>query len=119
MTTPSDCRLCGVCCFSNSETYVRLLGDDWAALGDQADEVAQFIGNRAYMRMKHGHCVALKRMRDVDGTQRFHCSIYDQRPTLCRELERGSPECEGERETKNATVDVQGNRDVGNEDDVA
>ena len=80
--------------------YVRLLGDDWEFLGESANEVAQFIGNRAYMRMRDGHCVALQRIDGLDGQRLFHCSIYDKRPTLCRELERGSPECAADLELK-------------------
>lgn len=100
MTTPSDCRHCGVCCFSDSELYVRLLGDDWEFLGESASEVAHFIGNRAYMRMRDGHCVALQRIDGPDGQRLFHCSIYEKRPTLCRELARGSPECDADLELK-------------------
>jgi hypothetical protein len=101
MEMPADCRSCGACCFSDSPTYVRLLGDDWSALGPDADRWAWFVGNRAYLRMEGGRCAALVWSRDSEsGEVRFHCSIYDRRPTLCRELGRGSPECEAERERK-------------------
>ena len=56
MSTPGDCLRCGVCCFSQLETYVRVSGDDWTRLGDDGQRVAHFIGHRAYMKMSGGHC---------------------------------------------------------------
>lgn len=47
------------------------------------------------MRMENGHCAAL--VATPDGVA---CSIYEVRPEICRTLERGSPECAGELETK-------------------
>lgn len=97
---PADCRNCGVCCFSESPAYVRVTGEDWTRLGERADDVAHFVGHRAFMRMRDGHCAALKVRRD--GTQgiEFFCTIYEQRPQICRDLARGSPECAGELTTK-------------------
>ena len=85
-----------MCCHSRLETYVRLGGDDWTRLGDAADRVAHFIGHRAYLRMVDGHCAALLTMRSIDGVTRHVCSIYERRPRICRDLARGSPECEAE-----------------------
>lgn len=47
------------------------------------------------MVMQGGHCAALQ----VAGGQ-FVCSVYSARPDVCRELERGSPECREERVLK-------------------
>ncbi len=104
MNAPTDCRGCGVCCFSPSPTYVRVSGDDWSGLGERAEELAHFIGQRAFMRMQDGHCAALDVRRDAAGARDFFCTIYAQRPQVCRALERGSPECEGERATKHGAV---------------
>jgi len=93
---PSDCQACGVCCFSTLETYVRVMGDDYERLGDRASKFVNFVGNRAYLRMTHGHCAALV----VEKGRRFQCAIYDRRPDVCRDLARGSPECAGELSTK-------------------
>ena len=30
----------------------------------------------------------------------FFCTIYERRPQVCRDLARGSPECDGERALK-------------------
>jgi hypothetical protein len=83
------------------DTYVRVTGDDWERLGADADRVAHFVGNRAYMRMSAaGHCAALEVRTAADGAREFFCTVYERRPQVCRDLARGSPECEGERATK-------------------
>jgi Fe-S-cluster containining protein len=94
------CLGCGTCCFGDGPLYLRISGDDHARLGDDADHLVFFDGNRAYMRMAEaGHCAALS----IDAAQHmFSCSIYERRPTTCRTLERGSAACEAERERKGA-----------------
>jgi Fe-S-cluster containining protein len=101
LSLPADCQDCGVCCFSTLETYVRVTGDDYERLGHRASEVTHFVGNRAYLRMTDGHCASLA----VDERGRFRCTVYDVRPDLCRELERGSRECAGEIATKGDRVE--------------
>jgi uncharacterized protein len=90
-----------VCCHSSSERFVRVTGSDWARLGDAAERVAHFTGrgNEAYMRMADGHCAALVVRSAGDGPE-FFCTIYETRPQICRDLARGSPECDGERTLK-------------------
>jgi Fe-S-cluster containining protein len=92
-----ECLACGTCCFSNEERYLRVSGDDYARLGDDAERLVHFIGHRAYMRLEDGHCAALAIDREARA---FVCTVYDRRPETCRALERGSPECAGERATK-------------------
>jgi len=89
----SDCLRCGTCCFSDSGTYVRVSGADFARLGDRAGPLVAWVGNRAYMRMREGRCAAL---RVEAQTGSFVCTAYEIRPQVCRDLERGSPGCEGE-----------------------
>ena len=103
VSTP-DCLRCGVCCFSALETYVRVTGDDWTRLGEAAERVAHFVGNRAFMRMSGGHCAALELRARADGAREYFCSVYADRPQVCRDLDRGSPQCEGERALKAARV---------------
>jgi len=100
MPVPDDCLNCGVCCFSKSATYIRVSGDDWTRLGDEAEGLARFVGQRAYMRMEGGHCIALQITTKRGQLPQFFCSIYAKRPQICRDLARGSPECKGELETK-------------------
>jgi hypothetical protein len=88
-----ECLVCGACCFSNLQSYVRVSGDDHARLGERADELARFDGHRAYMRMSEGHCGALR----VNGTTgRLTCDAYAIRPEVCRTLARASGACLGE-----------------------
>ncbi len=96
----TDCLRCGVCCHSNLNTYVRVSGADWERLGVEVDRLAHFIGNRAYLRMRDGHCAALDMRTAADGAREFFCTIYERRPQVCRDLARGSPECAGELSTK-------------------
>lgn len=81
---------------------MRVTGDDWARLGDAAERVAHFVGHRAFMRMRDGHCAALDVRRTADGAQEFFCTAYAGRPQICRDLARGSPECAGELAVKTA-----------------
>jgi len=90
------CVACGACCFSSLPTYVRVTGDDHARLGDRAEALTSFVGNRCYMRMEDGHCGALA----IDATGQFVCSVYALRPEVCRALERESPQCDAERAQK-------------------
>ena len=92
----TDCLLCGVCCHSRLETYVRVSGEDWSRLGPEAEHLAHFIGNRAYLRMNAGRCAALDIRPNAEGAREFFCTIYEKRPQVCRDLARGSPACEGE-----------------------
>ena len=77
---------------------MRVTGDDWERLGAKAVRLAHFIGNRAFMKMAGGHCAALdvRAAADGSGATEFFCSVYTRRPQVCRDLGRGSPECEGE-----------------------
>jgi uncharacterized protein len=90
---PPECLSCGTCCFSTLERYVPVSGDDHARLAGSADRLVTWVENRAYMRIEEGHCAALS----IDAEHaRFVCAVYDERPQVCRDLERGSPQCAGE-----------------------
>lgn len=104
MNPLADCRNCGVCCFSALDAYVRVTGEDWDRLGQEAEWWAHFIGNRAYMKMHEGHCAALELRPSPKGSLDFFCSIYEQRPQVCRDLGRGSAQCAGEIAAKGERV---------------
>ncbi len=101
---PAACLRCGVCCFSTAPDYVRVTGADWSRLGEGAEKWAHFVGHRAYLRMEDGHCAALALRAAEDGAVEYFCRIYDQRPEICRALERGSPSCEAELWRKESSV---------------
>jgi Fe-S-cluster containining protein len=93
-----ECTACGACCLSESDRHARVTGDDYERLGEDAERLVVWIGNQAYMRIVRtgsvGHCAALS----VPGahSRSFACTIYERRPAVCRELERGSPACDAE-----------------------
>lgn len=79
-----------------------MTGDDHARLGEDAERLVIFEENKAFMRLADlapgvRGCAALAFDR---ATQTFACTIYERRPQVCRDLERGSPACEGELATK-------------------
>jgi Fe-S-cluster containining protein len=92
---PGDCCECGACCFSDSDAYVIVTEDDLARMGNEAERIAHVVDGAHYLKMKDGHCAQLEHM---DGD--WVCGIYKKRPSACRELERGSPDCLAERELK-------------------
>ena len=94
---PGDCRTCGACCFSDSTSYIDVTERDHERLGEWSTELTDMVEGHRYMRMEDGHCIAL----EVVG-QWLVCSIYDDRPAACHELERGSPPCLAEMTLKKA-----------------
>jgi Fe-S-cluster containining protein len=91
MSLVPECTRCAACCTSRGERHVPVTGDDYARLGDDAERLTTWEQNRVFMRMTEGRCAALA----IDA-DRALCSIYERRPSVCRELERGSPACEAE-----------------------
>jgi len=92
-----ECVSCGVCCFSQAKDYLRVAGVDYDRLGSDAERLTLFIENRAYMRLENGHCAALTYH---EPSRSFLCSVYENRPDVCRWLERGSGQCGAERHKK-------------------
>jgi uncharacterized protein len=89
---PDDCRRCAACCFSESARHARVTGDDHARMGDAADRLVDWIGNLAFMRLEAVNGSALHKCAALAidpelGT--FACSIYETRPEVCRDHDRG------------------------------
>jgi Fe-S-cluster containining protein len=88
----SDCVACGRCCHHGPST-VTLLEADEARMGPERLERLTVLHPRPpYFRfiVNDGEaCGALD--RTVPG--HYPCSIYDVRPSGCREVEPGSPAC--------------------------
>lgn len=79
-----------------------MTGDDYARLGGAAESLVTWIGNAAFMGLSDAslglqRCGALA-IDPILGT--FACSIYERRPQVCRDLERGEGACRGELATK-------------------
>ncbi|MFC1611365.1 YkgJ family cysteine cluster protein [Myxococcota bacterium] len=90
-----NCQLCGACCFSDSDTYVPVNEPDRVRLGEDAGHFVRTDGRDQYLKMRSYNCIALAVQAGI-----FVCTIYDRRPEICRELERGSPACREEFEIK-------------------
>lgn len=88
-----DCKVCAACCFSERERYVIVTGTDHARLApDEQRTLVEFEGIRCFMKMTDGHCIALEQKGDE-----WLCSIYERRPQLCRDYERGGGACSVDR----------------------
>ncbi len=59
------------------------------------------------MKMTEGHCGALAVSEGAQGRE-YYCLVYEQRPQVCRDLARGSPQCEAELEQKAARARAAG-----------
>jgi Fe-S-cluster containining protein len=94
------CLTCGRCCFGPAN-YVEVYPEDEAALG--IERAAELVvgttltdldrrygrtGTERFMRMTGGHCAAL----DVSGGK-FTCTVYEDRPLICRVFEFGAASC--------------------------
>ncbi|MFC2008491.1 YkgJ family cysteine cluster protein [Chloroflexota bacterium] len=96
-----DCILCGICC---SIYQVRITREEAATLADHIsmefyDWVGRFCDPRWHDSCSYlvchegGHCVFLKR---GDDRRTALCSVYDVRPSSCRDWKAGTdkPECQ-------------------------
>lgn len=97
-----DCISCGRCCYYDQPNYALLFPEDIAVFGPAglAEHTVKSTlsgeslrpgedGSEIYMRMENGHCCAL----EVNPGVSYKCSIYPDRPLLCRVFEPGNSEC--------------------------
>jgi hypothetical protein len=78
--------------------HIRLMPSDLERLGALADAGAGVVERHSslpYLIMRDQHCAQL-----VTNGETFACGIYDLRPAVCRDLDRGSPSCGAERAHK-------------------
>lgn len=80
------CLECGACCHADEVNYIPVRPADAERLRDA--KLDHFVRPCGYMKMCDGHCAAL----DV-GSERFFCTVYEDRPDACRRVERMSAEC--------------------------
>jgi Fe-S-cluster containining protein len=91
---PVDCLTCGACCREAFDAVPVETGDRTAELHPELVEVHD-DGWRSLRRVPSPtgcgtRCAALT---GDGGPTAFHCRIYADRPTACRELEAGSDNC--------------------------
>ena len=82
--TEISCSNCQACC---CRLEVMIITD--TGVPDVHISVDQW-GAETMLRLNDGWCSALDR-------ETFKCSIYENRPVICREFEMGSYECSNER----------------------
>ncbi len=84
-----ECEACGACCTSTHAGWVRVGEDDAARLGaDLVERLTVVSGDGRHMKMTGDRCAAL----EVSAGS-CTCTIYERRPTPCRELERDTRRC--------------------------
>ena len=86
---PVDCQLCGACC---REAYhsVTVSVRDPVVWKEPALIVRE--GHRFEIRREGERCAALK-VGAPGATPRYACTIYDNRPSPCREFAAGGRHC--------------------------
>lgn len=93
MELPESCAGCGKCCYP----FVPLLPEDthipeeWVdtrRVGTKTFRTLKQLpdSNPAYAAHSYEHCLHLDPVTKL-------CRIYDQRPRVCRDFERGIPLC--------------------------
>ena len=100
MPLPPDCLICGACCASPfiGEGYIQLDPDEEERLGRSGLPVLEVVPD------PEDRIVMLGTKRNGQGVlvcaaltgrlgRRVACTIYEDRPQLCRQFEAGSPEC--------------------------
>ncbi len=100
---PPDCQVCARCCFADSALHVQVFEVDLERMTEATRALVDRSGPYAFMRFDEGYCVAL---RCDTATGHFACGIYQERPDVCRSLERGSSGCKHEHTEKSGRPDV-------------
>lgn len=102
--TLPECNACGICCTSNltfgTGGFVRLQKADIERLPERyrlkivkdSDPGVDRLGTKGTAEVGY-RCIAL---RGTPGVK-TQCTMYEQRPQLCRAFERGSDACRKER----------------------
>ncbi|MFL5306624.1 MAG: YkgJ family cysteine cluster protein [Polyangia bacterium] len=87
---PVDCQACGACC---REAYhsVTVSVRDPVVWREPALIVRN--GHRFEILREGPRCAALKVARDHDGTTRYSCTIYENRPQPCRDFAANGRHC--------------------------
>lgn len=80
-----DCQDCGACC---REAYHSVTISDGDLVGTRHPALVVHRESYTELRRQDGHCVALE-----NDAGRFTCTIYQDRPTCCREFENAGEHC--------------------------
>jgi len=80
-----NCLECSACCFSDQKYYILISFEEREKYKDFS---LITLSNLNFIEMKNGKCPALLLKDD-----KYYCSIYENRPEVCRKFERGSGCC--------------------------
>lgn len=91
-----DCQSCGACCRAHPNyegaNYVRIYDEDAERMTQKQRQLytVKLRGNKHAMRLVGDkRCAALE--GEIGGC--VSCRIYDNRPEVCRNFERGDDSC--------------------------
>jgi Fe-S-cluster containining protein len=85
-----DCRACGACCHGD-DGWVHVGAADEPRVAALGDLVVLENGRRS-LRMVRGRCAALAQSPSGSG-ELFTCTVYEHRPSPCREVTPGDGWC--------------------------
>jgi len=94
----AKCQSCGLCCCHPMTKADGKAADDPLLSYQDTKEITYSwwhgyeqtdTETGSWMRMKDGHCIALKGEPGKSVT----CGIYENRPSVCRQFEAGSEAC--------------------------
>ncbi len=99
-SSPPDCLTCGACCASPfvGEGYIQLEKDEESRLARKGLPVLVIVPDpedRIVMLGTKHNGEGIRVCAALTGRvgKQVACNIYEERPTLCRQFEAGSPEC--------------------------
>jgi Fe-S-cluster containining protein len=100
-----DCQACAACCHGD-EGWVHVDAADDARVEGSAALARLVVLTRhggyvkRSLKMIGGRCAALSEPE----RGRWSCTVYDDRPTVCRDVERGSDACRAARRARDLDV---------------
>jgi Fe-S-cluster containining protein len=81
----SECRGCGACCTNSDDwKWIEVTEEDAKLIPEyllQEGDIEKYAMSQYWA----GECICLKNNGE--------CSIYEQRPTICRKVQRGDDVC--------------------------
>jgi Fe-S-cluster containining protein len=93
-----DCQACAACCHGD-EGWVHVDASDDVRV-DASPALQRLVVLTRHggyvkrsLKMIDGACAGLSRL----ARDRFSCTVYDDRPSVCRTVERGSDACRSAR----------------------
>jgi len=84
-----DCQRCGACCATYRVSFYWADGETWQTPAGMTERVAPLYSCMVGTSRASPRCIALAGTVGKVAT----CTIYDQRPPPCREVQPGDERC--------------------------